>query len=243
MSVAGDPYIVENGLVMCLDAASQLSYPGTGNTWYDISGYQNNFTLFNSPVLSGGAFNFNGTNQYAQCINTTCGNFGSSSYTLEYAVSYTSPTPSSYNSFLMKRGAITSIGALSSNGWAHRVGNNSFFVQDDNSGVVQANIIYAPGNVTNNSPNVSYYCAVITRSGLGVTLTMYLNNNQILTQSTTFVGTGNVSNNSNMSLFYTPGESVYTLGSLYFARMYNRALTVSEINQNYYAQKSRFGLP
>jgi len=42
------PKIVTNGLVLCLDAANPSSYPGTGNTWYDLSNNGNNFTLSNS---------------------------------------------------------------------------------------------------------------------------------------------------------------------------------------------------
>lgn len=39
------PRIVTNGLVLCLDAADTLSYPGTGTTWIDLSGQGNNFTI------------------------------------------------------------------------------------------------------------------------------------------------------------------------------------------------------
>lgn len=39
------PKIVTDGLVLCLDAADTLSYPGTGTTWTDLSGQGNNFTI------------------------------------------------------------------------------------------------------------------------------------------------------------------------------------------------------
>jgi hypothetical protein len=60
--------IVQNGLVLSLDAANAASYPGSGNIWYDLSGNNYNATLFNSPTFSssnGGYLIFNGTNQYA----------------------------------------------------------------------------------------------------------------------------------------------------------------------------------
>ena len=38
MSLAHSPSIVMNGLILCLDAANPKSYPGTGTTWYDLSG-------------------------------------------------------------------------------------------------------------------------------------------------------------------------------------------------------------
>jgi hypothetical protein len=45
--------IVTNGLVLDLDAAKVASYPGTGTSWYDISGNNNNGTLTNGPTFSG----------------------------------------------------------------------------------------------------------------------------------------------------------------------------------------------
>lgn len=39
--------IVTDGLIVYLDASKPASYPGTGSTWYDISGNSNNGTLFN----------------------------------------------------------------------------------------------------------------------------------------------------------------------------------------------------
>ena len=242
MAVNYNTSIVTNGLVLALDAANTKSYPGSGTTWTDLSGNGNHFTLYNSPTLTNNGLTFDGTNQYAQCNNTTCGNFGSSSYTLEYAVSFTSPTPSLYNCLLMKRGNITTIGETNNNGWAHRVGINGFFAQDDNPGQIQANIIQWQSGVTNNSPNVSYYSIVIARSGLGVTGTIYLNGNQILTQSTTFVGTGDISNSTAMSIFRNPGELFYTPGSLYLTRMYSRALSLSELKQNYNAIRGRYNI-
>ena len=32
------PGVVWSGLILYLDASSNISYPGTGNTWYDLSG-------------------------------------------------------------------------------------------------------------------------------------------------------------------------------------------------------------
>jgi hypothetical protein len=41
--------IVTNGLILNVDAGNPASYPGTGTTWYDISGAGNNTTLVGSP--------------------------------------------------------------------------------------------------------------------------------------------------------------------------------------------------
>jgi hypothetical protein len=47
MSVFGGPDIITDGLVLHLDAANRKSYPGSGSTWYDLSGGDNHCTLNN----------------------------------------------------------------------------------------------------------------------------------------------------------------------------------------------------
>ena len=42
MGTFAGPDIVTDGLVLSLDAASTRSYPGTGLTWSDLSGNNNN---------------------------------------------------------------------------------------------------------------------------------------------------------------------------------------------------------
>lgn len=48
MAVYGGPDIVTSGLVLHLDAGNSKSYSGSGNTWYDLSGNNNHFTLVSS---------------------------------------------------------------------------------------------------------------------------------------------------------------------------------------------------
>jgi len=64
------PDIVSSGLVLHLDAGNVASYPGSGATWYDISGNGKDATLFNSPTYSsanGGVLSFAQSSlQYAQ---------------------------------------------------------------------------------------------------------------------------------------------------------------------------------
>jgi hypothetical protein len=44
MALNYGPSIVKDGLVLALNAADVNSYPGSGNTWYDVSGNGNNAT-------------------------------------------------------------------------------------------------------------------------------------------------------------------------------------------------------
>jgi hypothetical protein len=68
MSLSHNPKIITNGLVLCLDAANPKSYPGSGDVWKDLSGFNRNFTVFGNPTFNeNGYFTFanNQTTQYA----------------------------------------------------------------------------------------------------------------------------------------------------------------------------------
>ena len=44
--------LVTSGLTLQLDAGNSTSYPGSGTTWTDLAGTQQNITLVNSPTIS-----------------------------------------------------------------------------------------------------------------------------------------------------------------------------------------------
>ena len=52
MSVKLGPQIVKDGLILCVDALSEKSYPGSGTTFFDLSGEQNHLTIAGSPDFS-----------------------------------------------------------------------------------------------------------------------------------------------------------------------------------------------
>ena len=67
MSSKCGPDINENGLVLFLDAANRLSYPGSGTAWSDLSGNSNTGTLTNGPTFSAGnqgSIVFDGVDDY-----------------------------------------------------------------------------------------------------------------------------------------------------------------------------------
>jgi hypothetical protein len=76
MSVYAGPEIPTDGLIMCIDAANPRSYPGSGTTVFDQSGFGNNGTLIGSPAptISNGVFQFNGSNRLAMSsVNLSVG--------------------------------------------------------------------------------------------------------------------------------------------------------------------------
>jgi hypothetical protein len=72
-------------LVLYLDAGNNASYPGTGRTWYDLSGKNNNISFSATPTYSsdfGGIFTgMDGTNVVSSTLATT---FSHNSFTIEW---------------------------------------------------------------------------------------------------------------------------------------------------------------
>jgi hypothetical protein len=67
ISIGTSNRIVTSGLIMWLDAAERISYPGSGNVWNDISGAGNNCTWSNAPTFTqeaAGTFSFNGSSNF-----------------------------------------------------------------------------------------------------------------------------------------------------------------------------------
>lgn len=64
MALYHNSYIPMTGLVQCLDAANPRSYPGSGTTWYDISGNGHNITLGAGVSFTSGVGN--GVLQFAK---------------------------------------------------------------------------------------------------------------------------------------------------------------------------------
>lgn len=73
--VAYNPRIVTDGLVLALDAGNPKSYPDTGTTWKDVSGNGRDASLLNGPSFVYNtidkyySFAFDGTNDYVQNNN------------------------------------------------------------------------------------------------------------------------------------------------------------------------------
>lgn len=231
--------VVTNGLVLYLDAANPNSYPGSGNTWYDLSRSNSNFTLYNSPTYDGTSLSFNGTDQYALANNISTGNFGTGDFTMEFL---TNVTAVSYiGSVFSKRWFDAVNGTYGGGGWNWRASNAG---QGGPSLISNASPELRGSTQPLPSYNTIYHgCATITRSGVSATITTYVNN--ILKEITT----GNLSNASidntvsNLALMAGKQGAYYLVtGKLYMARLYNRALTATEVSQNYNTLKSRFGL-
>jgi hypothetical protein len=217
---------VRNGLVMELDAGQRSSYPGTGNTWYDLSGNSLNGTLTNGPTFSGiGATSsivFDKTNDYVTIADNSLLNTFSG-MALEVIVKYTSTTDQII---------------------AQKVNyvNNHWYGIEIYSSTIAAACYQGGANYLNvavsNYPANNVYHMVITLNG--TTQTLYINGVSVASNSSGAVPslTGNnfvIGTRTNIS---TP----YLGGNVYLTKFYNRGLSAYEVKQNFDFYRTRYNI-
>lgn len=223
MSYNFSPKIVTSGLVLYLDAANTKSYAGSGTAWNDLSRSGNNGTLINGPTFNssnGGSIVFDGVDD-----RVDLGTF--QSFTNSFTVSVNCRVTTAF-------GNIFGFYATSSpfNGWGLAYGQNPaqgvFLNFWDGASWKNPNIIVRDGlwrNITvtiDNSFLLSFYInGIFITSIQGATISPY---------------TGN------KSIGARPDSAGSITGNISTALIYNRALSTQEIQQNYNATKSRFGI-
>lgn len=78
----GNPIVIDS-LVLFLDAGNIKSYPGSGNTWYDLSGNGRNFTWNSSPSFTSGEI------PYFSPLGNRCTGPASNSFNINNTSGYT----------------------------------------------------------------------------------------------------------------------------------------------------------
>ena len=221
MGVGYNPKIVTDGLVMCLDAANKKSYSGTGTTWRDLSGNNNNGTLTNSPTFLNnnlGSFSFNGTSNF---ISTPI-NIDSDTNTLccwfKPNISITNGVRSIITS---DNGGYDKGFGINNGAWSINIGSS-----ETSAGSFNINIWYY-GVVVYSNTNIQFYInsSIIYSRGSAQSSTA---------GSNVSIGNASYPNNGIGTRFFS--------GNISFCKIYNRALSQLEILQNYNATKGRFNL-
>jgi hypothetical protein len=224
--------IITSGLVSYLN-----NYPGTGNIWFDGSGYGNNGMLINSPVFTsnyGGSFLLDATNDYMNVSGLPTGNV----YSAFLWFFYDGQTE------FQLRGHRTFFAT-----------NNFRFQWDDTSSTTVGRGPFLDfvggGNYTPTqtlTPETlfnQWHCVGITSDGAsikiyndGTLLNTFITNRQFSTDGNLRIAYDSISGIGSVDWFFETGGNNY-IGQ-FFA--YDREITASEVLQNYNAQKSRFGL-
>lgn len=231
MSVYAGPEIPQANLLLHLDAANPKSYPGSGSTWFDVSGNGYNGTLINSPTFSSsGFFTFNGTNSTASVTKPFPNIVGQIS--VEIWVNFASY---SNEPVLMHKGTHYTLHMRNSSGtdrWTWADSSNYSYA---NFGYRQASGLYATNTwmqlvcTKDSSNNVRLYkngVLLDTRTAFGSPLAA--------TNSTLWI-VGYSDNDT------TPSSSVLN-GSVAVAKVYNSTLSDADILQTFNALRGRFSL-
>ena len=233
MGLIYSPKIVTDQLIVALDAADINSYPGSGTTWYDLSGRSNNGTLTNGPTFSNRSIALDGTNDliFAPPVNTL-------GAIPNHAFEIWVKTPG--------LGSGKTIGGLICPDYgmvSYIAGNGnivySLYNTDSSPNAVLVNVVTTGVNIFDNS----WHHVVCTRSP--DTAAIYLDG--VLKASAsggtaTWSGT-TIWSSMNTQIGNNPNDVYYNLyGNIALAKIYRKYLTVQEIRQNYNATKTRFGL-
>lgn len=225
MGLAHSPRTVTDGLVLALDAGNTKSYSGSGTTWSDLSGKGNDGTLVNSPTysnLNGGNFNFDEVNDYVNIGSTV---INGTAYT---KIAWIRPESACRN-IISSSGDNGHVMWMNTTDHTVYAGHNTFW------GTSTARVSHRPNNPGNMLDQ--WWCVVVTFS-TSSGWAMYFNGELVDTDSNTdaliddslitFIGAYNFGN-----LFD---------GDIPCVQIYNRALTASEVQQNFNALRGRFGI-
>jgi len=229
------PSIVTDGLVLYLDAANPNSYPGSGDYWYDLSGYNNHGTLVNFTGSGAGSTSGFDTNTSYMMFDR---HVGTSDFDVNNYVSITNSD--SLDDVLCQNGMTidmwfkeTSTVCTAFTKWngsweLYYCSTMTFRTQGTGGSDGSTSASSSPGNWRH-----------IIATHDGTNRIMYANIESVLNDTNVVTGQNTT---SNVSIGAYHGGSYASIGAIPIYRLYNRALTQSEITQNYNAQKSRFGL-
>ena len=208
--------IVTDGLKLWLDASNSLSYPGSGTTWYDLSGNGNNGTVVNGVTPLSNSMQFDGVNDYV------ISNIPKAAYGSEFSVYMWVNMQGSQNTV----GIWQAASSLSSGApWilCQRVtGGFSFFL----------NRSYGGGPIT--VPNNTFFLMGLQfKNGI-----WEISVNGVIVQTrVNLIGDATAS-----SLYLGNGYNGYFNGQINDTLIYTRALTPEEVLINFNATKSKYGI-
>ncbi len=222
MATFYSPNLVTNGLVLCLDAANARSYPGSGTSWYDLSGRGNTCVFASTPTYNSTHFTFNGTSHYGTITNNSTLDF-SAQQTLLIVMrhSYTSGRRNPWNQAYAGYGT-----------WTHEQGESISQYFGDGGGDNSPYI--GPGSATTSRNVWNFMCSTRNTSEQK----WYLNDGL---SSTTSHSYGTLATTSaNILIGY--GYAGYWQGDMAMVIAYTRALSAEEVSQNFNTLRKRFGV-
>lgn len=221
--------IVTDGLKLWLDASNPASYPGTGTTWFDLSGNGNNGTMVNGVTYSaanGGVMSFDGVNDYVNAgdlgtlyVNGTISFWMKSTAVENYRNVFTTKHLGGNDAIRFEQYTTTS----PHTGFNAIISNSILFFS------------YAPTEVL--TPNY-WYNVVLTWNTSTKQVVGYLNNIK------KFDSICNAFPSTMPSITIGGGFNGgrYFKGDVSNVMIYNKALTPSEVLQNFNATRAKYNI-
>jgi prepilin-type N-terminal cleavage/methylation domain-containing protein len=223
--------IVTDGLVLYLDTGYKNSYPDTGNTWFDLSGGSRHFTgnaIFIDSIngIRSGATWTSPASSVGNILNT---DYHSIFFTIKFNSTTTFPEgwTGAWNKIFEHNG---SSGDRSPGIW--RYPSNRIIHWRYNPGNTGADFGQT-GSSGNFSLN-SWFIVGVTKDG--ATTRSYVNGTQVSMSSVSFP---KQTGSSNINLLPGYPSDIINMNNV---MIYDRALSSSEIQQNFNAIRERFGL-
>ena len=224
--------IVQNGLVLNLDAGVGASY-NNGASWLDLSPDKRSASFSNGPVFDrdhGGFIYYDGSDDVSSLGDSSDELLLNTTGSACCWINFPSIPQGGTSHIISKRGH--------SNANSSRIWYLSGYGQGSGGGAPR---VYSNGVYTSNSTIVyntwQLLCSTWT-GGNGGTTSIYINGS--LSNS----GTSSIGSQSQTGQAVDIGRYGYSFGAKRIAgiQLYNRALTATEITQNYNATRHRFGV-
>lgn len=216
--------VVTDGLVLYLDAGIATSYAGSGTTWTDLSTSNKNGTLVNGPTYTtnnGGSIVFDGTDDYVSISQAL-----STPFTISSFVRYTDQSKTMNTLINTNPHAVLGISLNRSGG-----GQLEVYIGNGSSWLATPSISSSTTMTVN-----QWYLLTFTTTGTGSTL--YLNESSVGTSVYSPSGWGNTYYLG--TIIIASGE--YLKGNIANTLIYNKALSASEVLQNFNANRRRFNI-
>lgn len=218
MAINAGPKIVEDGLILCLDAANRKSYPRTGTVWTDLTANKKTGTLTNSPGFTsdnGGGVTFDGNDDHMSTISIPN---DTGELTCEVGLNYNAK--GSYHNIFEAGYGIRPMLWIDPNNkieCSYKTSSGGFTSPSSYAGEdILITVLYN----TNASPGVK----------------LYVNGEFIGNNSSAHPSWANPRD----FYFFNRTNNQTFGGTIYFFRFYNKLLSLDEIQQNYLATKGRF---
>ncbi len=226
--------ITTDGLVLYYDPSSETSYPGSGTTINDLSGNGLNGTMSNISFTSP-YFSYNGTSSQISVADNPALEPGSGDWTMEVWVNQSVLG----NDVVL--GKFDNGGASADVSYSIRTTSTTYYAQIGSGSGSGSTLFVNSTNYVGTIGSWSQIVYVFTNVAAN-TLQTFVNGSSIGTVSHNLASILNTSNNLYIGSYNNGEYAQWFDGKIGITRLYNRALTASEVLDNYNADRSKYGL-